>query len=324
MDPRPRSMMLRTRDADEAQELAGAFLYPQRMDLLDRTTPLDLVMYAGFLGPIFIGDCAYGADIRIWPGELGSYHVNLPLSGHLVTTQRGRTVRADPDTAAVYRPTGTTVLDRWGDGGRMLCIKIDKAALESALADSLGRDAVEPVDFDQTLDVGTGAGRDWAELVRTVNGQLHREDGLLRQPLVAAPLAHGLLAGLLAAAGHQYRPALDEPAAPCRPPVVARALEYLHEHAADPITTADVAAHCWVSVRTLQEGFQRHVGRPPSAELRRIRLDRARTDLVRADPYSDCVAAIAHRWGFGHLGRFASAYEAEFGERPSSTLRAGS
>jgi AraC-like DNA-binding protein len=233
-------------------------------------------------------------------------------------------VHADPGTAAVYRPAGTTVLDRWGDGGRMLCIKIDKTALESALAESLGLDTVDPVDFDQTLDIGTGAGRDWAELVRTVHGQLHRDGGLAHLPLVAAPLAHGLLTGLLAAAGHQYRPALDEPAAPCRPPVVARALEFLREHAADPITTADVAAHCWVSVRTLQEGFQRHVGRPPLAELRRVRLDRARADLQRGDPYSDSVAAVAHRWGFGHLGRFASAYEAEFGERPSSTLRAGS
>jgi len=44
MEPQPRSLKLRTRDADEAQALAGAFLYPQRMDLLDRSTPLDLVM----------------------------------------------------------------------------------------------------------------------------------------------------------------------------------------------------------------------------------------------------------------------------------------
>jgi len=34
-----------------------------------------------------------------------------------------------------------------------------------------------------------------------VHGQLHRDDGLAHLPLVAAPLAHGLLAGLLAAAG---------------------------------------------------------------------------------------------------------------------------
>jgi AraC-like DNA-binding protein len=317
------SAMLRTRDADEARELASAFLYPQRIDLLDRATPLDMIMYAGYLGPIFIGDCEYGTDVRIWPGELGSYHVNIPLSGELVTTQRRNTVLATSATAAVYRPAGTTVLDRWGGGGRVLCVKIDKSALESALAQSLGRDAVGPVDFDQTLDISTGAGRDWAELVGTVNSQLHRGDGLLARPLVAAPLAHGLLTGLLAAAGHQFRPLLDEPAAPCRPPVVARAIEFMHEHASEPITTAEIAAHCWVSVRTLQEGFQRHVGRPPLRQLRRVRLDRARADLVAGSPYRDSVGAIAHRWGFTHLGRFASSYEAAFGESPSATLRAG-
>jgi AraC-like DNA-binding protein len=33
------------------------------------------------------------------------------------------------------------------------------------------------------------------------------------------------------------------------------------------------------------------------------------------------VAAVAHRWGFAHLGRFAYAYRARFGVSPSETLR---
>jgi AraC-like DNA-binding protein len=36
------------------------------------------------------------------------------------------------------------------------------------------------------------------------------------------------------------------------------------------------------------------------------------------------VAAVAHRWGFAHLGRFASAYRCRFGEPPSDTLRRAS
>jgi len=55
--------------------------------------------------------------------------------------------------------------------------------------------------------------------------------------------------------------------------------------------------------------------------LRRIRLARARGSLKTANPYQDTSRSIAHRWGFTHLGPFASEYEAAFGELPSVSLR---
>jgi AraC family transcriptional regulator, ethanolamine operon transcriptional activator len=35
----------------------------------------------------------------------------------------------------------------------------------------------------------------------------------------------------------------------------------------------------------------------------------------------DDVTRVAARWGFTHLGRFASSYQKIFGEKPSHTLR---
>jgi transcriptional regulator GlxA family with amidase domain len=55
--------------------------------------------------------------------------------------------------------------------------------------------------------------------------------------------------------------------------------------------------------------------------LQSVRLDRAHESLRRADPTRLTVSAVAHRWGFAHLGRFASAYRLRFGEPPSETLR---
>ena len=47
----------------------------------------------------------------------------------------------------------------------------------------------------------------------------------------------------------------------------------------------------------------------------------ARQELLRADPAGGAtVAAVAARWGFGHPGRFATAYRARFGEPPGTTL----
>jgi AraC-like DNA-binding protein len=324
VDSRPGTTLLRAYDVDDAERLASTHYCSYRLEPLDTTSPFDWRMSLGQLGPICFADAEYGSEVRILLGELGSYHVSIPLTGSLVSTQRRTTVTATPSTGAVYQPVGTTVLDRWGGNCRLLCVKIETTALESALAASIGRDITTPIDLGPSLDIGTGPGRGWADLVTAVNTQIQRGNGILDQPLVAAPLANALLTGLLAAADHPFRPALAGPAPGCRPPVVSRAIDFMHNHADEPITITEIARHCSVSVRTLQEGFQRHLGQPPLRQLRQIRLAKARTSLKTANPYQDTVRSIAHRWGFTHLSRFASDYQAAFGELPSASLRAAS
>jgi len=50
--------------------------------------------------------------------------------------------------------------------------------------------------------------------------------------------------------------------------------------------------------------------------MRDMRLDRVREDLLRARPGGTTVALVAHRWGLGHLGRFAAAYRERYGVSP--------
>ena len=55
----------------------------------------------------------------------------------------------------------------------------------------------------------------------------------------------------------------------------------------------------------------------PVAYLRRLRLLAAREAL--SEPAAPSVSEVAGSVGFAHLGRFAIAYKAAFGETPSST-----
>jgi hypothetical protein len=69
-------------------------------------------MFAGRIGPIFIGDSHYDRDVRPTCGELDtSYHVNIPLSGHLVSTLGRSTVivmqRAPSSIGLRVRPCST-------------------------------------------------------------------------------------------------------------------------------------------------------------------------------------------------------------------------
>ncbi|OLT33268.1 helix-turn-helix domain-containing protein [Rhodococcus sp. KRD197] len=58
----------------------------------------------------------------------------------------------------------------------------------------------------------------------------------------------------------------------------------------------------------------------PTTYIRDIRLEGVRRDLQKGGETIK-VGDVAFSCGFNHLGRFASHYEAKFGETPSRTLR---
>jgi transcriptional regulator GlxA family with amidase domain len=123
-------------------------------------------------------------------------------------------------------------------------------------------------------------------------------------------------------ADHPYRETLAAPGEPGHPVAVRNAMDIIEAGAHLPLTTSTLARQCHVSVRTLQEGFRRHLGMSPMAYVRVVRLRCAHRDLRSANPTDSTVAAIAHRWGFTHLGRFAEAHKTVYGETPLQALRA--
>jgi len=102
---------------------------------------------------------------------------------------------------------------------------------------------------------------------------------------------------------------------------VRAAVELIHARAHEPLTVSDIARAADLSVRGLQESFQRVLDRTPMQYLREVRLRRAHDDLLRAQPGQVSVADVAARWGFTHMGRFSGEYLRRFGEYPKQTLR---
>ena len=77
-------------------------------------------------------------------------------------------------------------------------------------------------------------------------------------------------------------------------------------------------------MRALQKAPPEPAQPPPMNYLRHLRLHRVRAALTYVSQTRSPVAvtAVASRWGFVHLGRFAQQYRQLFGEAPSETLRA--
>ncbi|MFI2236579.1 AraC family transcriptional regulator [Streptomyces chrestomyceticus] len=325
--PVPSVLSLRTADLDEARWAIGEAFYASRIDRLSRDDDLGARFDVVRLGAVTVGEVGFAAELRLRFGELGAYHVDVPLSGSIQWRQGAREPQTTtPDRAGVFRPDGVTTIDRWSGGCRLLAVKIRTADLEQHLEHLLGRPVRTPLRFSPVLDVSRGPGRSWARLVRTAVQDVQDAGELMHQPLVAAPLQEALLSGLLLAADHPHREELAQPSAPAapsyRPAPVKRAVDAIQGRPEHPFDTTELAAVARVSVRWLQEGFRRHVGMSPMAYLRDVRLSRVRDELRRAGPGEVSVGEVAYRWGFVHLGRFARSYRERFGESPSQTLHA--
>ena len=318
----PVHVALRTSDVDEARAFCRKMFYgPLHVNPVGDLSTFAFTGEVVEIGPITVGEISYGANIHLNIADLEtSYHVLAPLTGTLRSRHRGTVVLADPTRAAVYRPVGDIDLD-WPGDCRLLSVKVERAALERELDAALDQQIVSPLLLGESFDLAAGPGRTWAALVRLLHTELCAEDGLASQPRMAARWRDMVISGLALTVEHPYG---DEPAGlqgPRRPRTVKRALDAMHAEPWRQFTAADLASIAGVGVRVLQESFRQHVGVPPLAYLRRLRLDNVHAELSRADPWEVNVSEIAFRWGFTHLGRFAGAYKARFGIPPSQTLR---
>jgi transcriptional regulator GlxA family with amidase domain len=149
-------------------------------------------------------------------------------------------------------------------------------------------------------------------------------NGLLASgALLSAQMRRMLVASVVEAYPGVFHEADAGSSGVIRPPAVRRAMAYLEDAAAEDVRISDVAAAARLSTRALQEAFRQHLDTTPMAYLKSIRLARAHADLRQASvDGGTTVAAIAYRWGFGNLGRFAADHRREFGRSPGEVLRA--
>ena len=88
------------------------------------------------------------------------------------------------------------------------------------------------------------------------------------------------------------------------------------------LTVSELCQRFGVSERTLHIAFRRERDMPPATFLRTLRLERARSALLRNRADKTLIKTIALDNGFLHLGCFSAAYKSQFGELPSETASA--
>lgn len=254
----------------------------------------------------------FGATVGIDSEHPGAVAVNIPLTGHLASRIGSLDFDAGPGRATAFPADTPARMPAWTPDLMVLGLRIDAEHLRRESERVFARkDVVLPTD----IDLRTPAGAAWFKMARTTFDNARESGGLLYQdPQVAGAVASMLVTGLLLAAVPEEPTAREA----LRPRPVHRAVAAMEADPARAWTPADLAELAGVSVRRLQQAFREHMGTTPFAHLHDVRLERIHDDLVHGRGAS--VTDVALSWGVTHLGRFAAAYRARYGELPSRTL----
>ena len=309
----------RTTNPDDAEEIISKHYLPNRLQL-PRSTSLKMDLAGLQIGVIKAGRLSYGHRVRQVTEEAHSFHVNMPVRGHAVSTcGQSEPVDAAAGQHLVFSPEAPAEI-AWSADCVQLCLMIPRAGLEAELEHLLGRSVRSRLRFDFGVVPAHGGGR-LQTVLELVAQELDQPSGLAASHIAGRHLEGLVLDGLLLGQPHNYSQASMGLSGRAPGGVIKRAVELMEERPAEPWTTVSLATELHLSVRALQAGFKRDVGMTPMGYLRMVRLRRAQVALREANPAETTVKEVAVSLGLLHQGRFAVSYRALFGEMPSETLR---
>lgn len=317
----PAGTLVRTSDVDEASAAISQAYAPNKLQIAGRPSRFEMRLWTNGMPGLDFGYVELGTDVRLYAPPPRYYVVVLAGVGHVRVGQRQDSVLATGGRAVVVSPDEPVFFEDWSQDCRLVTARFEPAALENMLASLLGRAPATPLRFAIQLDLDGPRASSFLRTLQLLRSESGRPDGMMTDPVMAGSLAGLAMTGLLRGQPHNYSDELSGPERRVAPASIRNALELIEEKAADIVSVADLATAAGLSVRALEEGFRRHVGKPPMTYLREFRLAQIHAELTAAEPEATTASAIARRWGFHHYGRFAASYSARYGSSPAEILR---
>ena len=102
-------------------------------------------------------------------------------------------------------------------------------------------------------------------------------------------------------------------------PDLRAAINYMREHIAEPITVEDVLRHACLPRRTFDRKFIEALGRSPAHEMRRMRVEMAKT-LLASDARIKIENIVSH-CGFSSRSQLFTAFQQITGMTPADFRR---
>ena len=309
-------------DVSEVREYMGNTFCPHDLLLSKDTPSIDFRHYSAKLRAITFNVIDYGAHrgtVTVNTPDIGDHYLaQFSLRGRCELSQGADSIDLAAGRLFIFDPNGPLSV-RLDAGYVHLMIRIERDALQQALARELGFVANEPVLFDKIVLPPDGSLASLMRMILLVCEDLDTTSPGMAHKRVAPHIEEALLSLLLNTVPHNYSSFLEQSTSSPSPYYIRRAASYIEAHAREPITLGDLVAASGVSARSLHAGFRSYKQSTPMGYLRAYRLDLAKRDLQTAERRGLSVTDVALGCGFNHLSKFAREYRLRFGVSPSHT-----
>ncbi len=303
--------LIHTDKPDEAEEFLSGLYGQHAMEASPRHN-LDLRMHGFDFEQLHVGVVQYGSPVIARLEAQRPMWVFSYLRRGTVT--RGG-VEFGPGDAGVNSPDDMRDLIMSSDM-EIVNLRILQGDMNDACRAMLGSDLSHPLSFETSCPAGASSAYTLMRLIDRFAAVPLYQHAAARQ--LERNLKSAALLELLLAWPNSYTTCLDDQ--PALPMSTQRARDYIHAHAAELPTVAEIAQACNVGVRALSRGFEKHLKTSPQRYMMEHRLDKVRDEILNRRDIAT-VTEVAFDWGFMHLGIFAARYRERFGELPSETLR---
>jgi AraC-like DNA-binding protein len=222
---------------------------------------------------------------------------------------------------------GTAYSDETGfhaitsDDNSRLMVTLPAALLRQKLEALLDGTQVGSVALPPVFDVTSGTGATIRRMLGSLFIELEHSDSLLTNDIAIRSYEEHLALSLLVGLPHRDSERLLRQQAAAAPANIKRAEEFMRANAREPLTIETIAEAAGCSIRALQLAFRRFRDTTPRAALQRMRLEAARTEMMRVER-TQSLLRIAAEYGFSNPGRFAQLFRRAYGAYPSEALRA--
>lgn len=313
---------MNTRFADQAREHLSAILAPHRLEL-DTRQAVCFTHNRLLLQGLSLHFIEYGVPagvVSLEAQELSDHYLfKIPLSGMAQYRQAGAHFEVRPGMLYVVHP-GETFASSMSADYTHLTLQLDAAMIDSLDEEDGLRAEGRRAIFEIARINADGQARALSGILQAICEDTTSGASLLGLPAFRQTIEKIVVNAVRALPRKLAQSACSATRSPA-PFFIKRAEEYMHAHLTASICVDDLVQAVGVSRRTLHAGFRNFRQTTPGAQLKRMRLEAARSALLDARETGENVTDIATRYGFFHLGKFARDFRARFGQSPSEVLK---